>query len=352
MIWSAIQNLRSRRYARRILNETLSGRREGLNDLEDFLLENYQPLRAPMVLISQVQRSGGTLLSQLFDGHSQIAAHPDELRIGHPNEEDWPPLDPRLGAEENFRILFAAKVSRKVRRGYSKGNRDGAVQRFFLIPRIQLALFKRMFDASAPASARDILDCYFSSYFNAWLNYVDGLQSKRWVSAFAPRIADNPLAVAGFFRDYPEGRLIQIVRDPSTWFPSARNHRTTRLSGKPADYVMERWAVSASSMIRNKAEFGDRVIIIKFEDLLSKTEATMRRLSSELGIDFEPTLTTPTYLGRTVWANSSFDVGSGGVIEAPLARKAMLSSEDAQLIERIAGAVYRNVRKLALDIAA
>ena len=40
-------------------------------------------VREPMVLVSQIQRSGGTLLSRLFDGHPECHAHPYELKIGH-----------------------------------------------------------------------------------------------------------------------------------------------------------------------------------------------------------------------------------------------------------------------------
>src|SRR5690606_23176471 len=146
---------------------------------EAFLREEYEPLKAPLVLISQVQRSGGTLLSQLFDGHPQIAAHPDEFRIGHPTEEDWPPIDPALGADANFRILFAAKTSRKVSRGYAKGNRGVAVHPHFLIPRVQYGLFRHLFEKTSPKNAREVLDLYFTSYFNAWLNYAGVLGDKR-----------------------------------------------------------------------------------------------------------------------------------------------------------------------------
>jgi len=48
-------------------------------------------VREPMVLVSQIQRSGGTLLSRLFDGHPECHAHPYELKIGH--KARWPKLD-------------------------------------------------------------------------------------------------------------------------------------------------------------------------------------------------------------------------------------------------------------------
>ena len=63
-------------------------------------LEHVVEVREPLVLVSQVQRSGGTLLSQLFDGHPECHAHPSEIYIGHPRKWDWPPLD--LAAPETL----------------------------------------------------------------------------------------------------------------------------------------------------------------------------------------------------------------------------------------------------------
>lgn len=350
MVLSAFQSLRERRYLRRIMNEAFSGKREGLNDIEAFLHENFQPINAPLVLISQVQRSGGTLLSQLFDGHPQLAAHPDEFRIGYPTEEDWPPVDPALEADANFRMLFVAKNSRKVSRGYAKGNRGASVHPFFLVPRVQYNLFRHLFKKAPPKTARDVLDLYFTSYFNAWLNYAGGLDAKRWITAFAPRMADNPATVAGLFRDYPEGRLIQILRDPASWYPSARKHRTTRFAGKSAEEVLHKWVFSAQAMIRNKSVHGHKVIILRFEDLVGATEPTMKRLSEELGIGFESILTRPTYIGQTMWANSSFSVRSSGVIAAPLERDTMLSNDERVMTERLCRGTYDDAQRLALDI--
>jgi hypothetical protein len=42
------------------------------------------PVREPLVLITQIQRSGGTLFAQLLDGHSKLHVHPSELHIGKP----------------------------------------------------------------------------------------------------------------------------------------------------------------------------------------------------------------------------------------------------------------------------
>lgn len=345
-----LEKLRARIYARRIFDATLAGRREALDDVEAFLRRNFEPLKAPMVLISQVQRSGGTLLSQLFDGHAQIAAVPDELRVGHPTEEDWPSLDPAFGADENFRRLFGAKTSRKVSRGYAKGGRGDVVYPFFLIPQVQYRLFRHLFETQSPKTPRDLLDVYFTSYFNAWLNYCASLSDKRWISAFAPRKADNEEFVAGFFRDYPDGRLIQILREPASWFPSARNHRTTRLKGQSDEAVLLAWVASGQAMIRNAKTHGDRVIILRFEDLIGATEQTMQHLARLLGIGFERGLTQPSFLNRPMRANSSFGVKHAGLIAAPLERKALLSDAETTLIERTCRGTYEQAIALATDI--
>jgi len=72
-------------------------------------LEHVVPVTEPLVLCSQVQRSGGTLLSQLFDGHPECHAHPHEIKIGWPREANWPPLDLDR-PEEWFERLFEKKA--------------------------------------------------------------------------------------------------------------------------------------------------------------------------------------------------------------------------------------------------
>jgi hypothetical protein len=57
-----------------------------LEDLFRSGLKSATPITVPLALISQIQRSGGSLLSQLFDGHPEIYAHPDELKIGYPEK--------------------------------------------------------------------------------------------------------------------------------------------------------------------------------------------------------------------------------------------------------------------------
>ena len=63
-----------------------------LNRAYQTYMEHVQPVTAPLALISQIQRSGGSMLSQLFDGHPEVHAHPHELKIGYPKKYNWPEI--------------------------------------------------------------------------------------------------------------------------------------------------------------------------------------------------------------------------------------------------------------------
>ena len=329
------------------IKAALAGETANLSDIAAFIAANTTPLRLPLVLISQVQRSGGTLLSQLFDGHPALAAHPHELKIGHPDPDTWPALAPDLGADANFQMLFEPRTIRFLKNGYSKGEQDTGVQACFNVPSLQFRIFSRLYEDAPPSNQRDILDHFFTAYFRAWLNYQGDLEAKQLITGFAPRFANRDENVASFFDCYPDGRLIQIVRDPRHWLPSAKHHGRAGVDANDIAGLLAAWTASAEAMLRNKARHGDRVIVLAFDKLLGHTEATMRYLASKLAINYDPILLEPTFNGNKMKANSSFPVHEVGVVAAPLRRESLLADAEREFIERNCAGLYQRV--VALD---
>jgi Sulfotransferase family len=317
-------------------------------------LERPVAVREPLVLISQIQRSGGTLLSQLLDAHPQLHAHPHELHIGYPRDKrDWPQLDMSRGPEEWFRALREAHVDRMLVGGYRKYARkwvqyeDERLETypFLLIPSLQRRLFERCAASWPIERQRDVLDAYMTSYFNAWIdnrNLYTG--PKRWVTGFSARLAIDAVNRERFFADYPDGRLVAIVREPRSWYGSALAYNADRY-GNP-EISLRLWAASAEAMIDAKRRFGDRVFLIAFERMLGDTEGTMRALARFLGIDFTPRLITPTFNGLPIKANSSFRVERGGVLDAPLRRHEGLPADALETIDRLTDGLYDRVLEL------
>ena len=83
------------------------------------------PIHQPLVLISQIQRSGGTLLNSLLDGHPQLHVHPWEIQVGHPDKYQWPRIDLDADVEAWVQVLSEAWLSRVFRYGYRKDRFGG-----------------------------------------------------------------------------------------------------------------------------------------------------------------------------------------------------------------------------------
>ena len=100
-------------------------------------------------------------------------------------------------------------------------------------------------------------------------------------------------------------------------------------------------------MSRNKNAYGDRVCIVTFEDLISKTESVMRYLTEFLEIKFENILLEPTFNKYPIGANTSFDAEKEGIINTTLQRYKTLTREELEYIENTSNELYREVLSLA-----
>jgi len=298
---------------------------------------------APLALISQIQRSGGSLLSQLFDGHPELHAHPYELKTGYPKKYLWPEIDLSDTPEHWFELLFEENVIDDFREGYKKGPNYDTTFPFIFLPSLQRQIFLQTIGSHGAASRRDVFNAYMTSYFAAWLNDQNRSGGKRFVTAFTPRLAATEANSAAFFDVYPDGRLISIVRDPKNWYPSASRHKTKKHKYQDMTGALMQWNRNTRAMVRNSRTYGERVCILRFEDLINATEAVMRHLAGFLGIAFDPILLTPTFNKIPIKANTSFKLEAPGILSSTLSRYTTLRAEELELIDRITAEPYRAV---------
>lgn len=326
------------------------GENAGYGDKE-FELKEYQHITStrtqniirvtqPLVLISQIPRSGGTLLSQLFDKHPQCYVYPYEFY-----RSQWPIVD-----LENPHEWFR-KLTRKYLyffwngfKKYGVGTCDNPdIHPFLLPPLLQEAIFNECLGATKLRSQRDLHNCYMTSVFNAWLDnqslYTD--MPKKYVVAFSPRLSMKIENTERFFEVYPDGKLICIIRDPKSWYASARKHNKSKYA--EITKAIELWNLSTKAILEAKERFDERVYILTFQDLIRSTEATMHSLAKFLAIDFMPTLLNPTFNGLPIKANSSYPVKDYGLIKEPVKRHKELKAQEIAYIEKYASGLYEQV---------
>jgi hypothetical protein len=313
-----------------------------LQDLRRICLEHASPVTSPLALISQIQGSGGPFLSQLFDGHPELHVHPHELMIGYPEKSIWPRIDLSDGPKRWFEVLFEDIVSEYNREGYKKEKEDKETFPFVFISSLQMEIFLNYIDSVQSMTRRDIFDAYMTSYFGAWLNNQNYYGSKKFITAYMPRLGIIKENMESFFEVYPDGRLISVVRDPKSWLPSAKK----RWPGSYTDVgqALSEWNKSAQAMLWNKEKYGDCVCFIQFEDFIRKTEAIMRFLAEFLGVEFDDILLKPTFNKLPLEVNTSFQVGDHGIMNSHLSREQTVTAEELNTIERMTSEIYSLVR--------
>ena len=297
----------------------------------------------PLVLITQAPRSGGTLLMRLFDGHPQCYAIPHELATLLPAALPLP-----RDAAAAWRLLdhpmHGTWFTGGLRAGKGSLSDDRTRHRFLLPPLLQRRLFELRLAEERPDTDRGVIDCYLTSYFNAWLDH--GRPSEpRIVTGFEPSAIVHSQRLRCFHELYPDGRLVSVVRDPKSWIVSAAR-RNTRYRDRTVAIATWRDAVESALTLREQRP--DAVAIVPFEALVGETETAVRALAGFLGIEFGDELLTPTFNGQPTKANSSFPVDHSGVIGAPLERRNQLPAEDAAEIDRALGELYERALEAAL----
>jgi hypothetical protein len=282
----------------------------------------------PLILISQLPRSGGSLLSQLLDGHPQLLAYPWEMKIGYSLKIKWPNLDLRQPPDRLFAALFHPELVYMAKKGYRKGGKAKSSQKrlkfdYSAVEHYQD--FVRLLPRGA--TQRAVLDTRFSTFFQAWQPET---AHAAYISAFVPKMATQESSIANFFEDYPDGRLISILRDPADWFVSRRAHtQDGQVRYDDVDKEMGFWNRMAENALHLHRTYGDQFLLLSFKELVTDRERTMRRVCDWCSIDFNPCLLQQTFGGSPISPNTNFDDPLERLAEAVLDRKLRLTERGA-----------------------
>jgi len=312
-------------------------------DLGRICLQHAIPVTSPLALISQIRGSGGSFLNQLFDGHPELHTHPHELMIGYPEKHHWPRIDLNDRPEHWFGILFEDIVNKYNQEGYVKGKADKETFPFVFVTALQRKIFLDYMHSVQAITARDVFNGYLTSYFGAWLNNQNYNGQKKFITAFSPRLAIIKENMELFFETYPGGRLISLVRDPKNWLSFTRMRWPKRY--EDVSLAVNQWNECAQAMLRNKEKYGDSVCLVKFEDLVSKTEAVMRHLAEFLGIEFDDILLVPTFNKFPIKVNMSFNAEDYSIADSRFSAERTSIGQELDDIERITSEKYSLVLK-------
>lgn len=286
-----------------------------------------------LILISQLSRSGGSLFSQLLDGHPHMRVFPWELTIGYPSKTLWPRIDPDEEAAELFARLYDPVFSTLVKKGYRKRGKTTSTEHVPTLPfrydmAEHFARFARMLPPP-PRSRRQVIEAYLSTFFEAW-GRSTMLDQSAVVAGFVPQMAANRSNIEAFFEDFPDGRLVTILRNPADWAASRRRHAMASAKRKTPVLAKEIAAWNNMTALARDycRDWPGRVLVLSFESLVRDREKAMRSFCEWAGVDFHPALLEQTFDGQPTTPNTNYD------LTANLDRAVMTRRADLSLVER------------------
>ena len=332
----------------RMIRQVSAAKASHLEDILQICLQHISPITAPLALVSQISYSGGSLLSRLLDGHSDLHAYPCAFATDTPNKGSWPKIDITGKPEEWLNILSKAIAVAGVQEGFEQGEEDNARFPFMHLPILQKQIFIKYLASVKPLNTRHVFDAHMTACFGAWLNYQNQGLDKKFVTAYAPGLIMQNEAINNFFEIYPEGRFIALVRKPEHWIVSA-SRLEPQLYGN-AESALGDWKESVRAALQMRKKFGNRVCLIKFEDLVAQTESVMRFLSEFLRIPYEDILLEPTFNGIPIQPVNGKKTDNSNASHQNITESKTLDDDRRVLIEKMTAADYQTALRAVVDL--
>lgn len=327
---------------RHLKEETYKKWAERYNDIRVFFRLNFFnnshniDCGLPLIYISQPPRCGGTITRNLFDGHPSLHVYPYELcweKKGYHWEEGL------TNSAKNLKLLKGRWLSHAINYGFDKTGTP-----FYFL---QSAL-KTIFLNQQTQNTRETLDLYFTSFYNAWINYQNLYGNKLYGVAFCPRDTIEETLVGNYFDIYPDGYRIHIIRNPLAWWASEKSYDDKRKIVK--NYLTDRWIKSTQAGLLLAKKYPEKYILVNYENLILKTEETLQLLCQKINLPFDKILLNPTINNVDRLSNSSHGEKTKGINQASLEKwRNILAQEEITEIENTAIPLYKSALELCLN---
>jgi hypothetical protein len=276
---------------------------------------------SPLAFVCGHRKSGTTLFANLLDSHPRLAVYPFDLTLLYAYFPDYirTHTAPAERRARLHRILFTELAQRVPARALD-------------VP----AMAERFFASLPDDSLGDpgALVARLMVVFQATVGRAQaqwGVFKETSIEIYATEILDW----------FPDARFIQVLRDPRDNFAALAAGVDKHYSRLGEDHnrtlasLLNRVRIGFQMARQNSARYGDgRYRLVRFEDLTSAPEPTMRGVADFLGIDFDPCLLKPTVLGIPAGGNAFDGVATFDVSARHVDRwRERISAEDAQVIE-------------------
>ncbi len=297
-------------------------------EMEKNMDNNIKFLERP-VFISGYNKSGTTLLLSLLDNHPELVVFPEELHFFKKevlfNKNKYKAITEHTGAK----LLLSDDYLKEWTKGKS-WFKEGYPE--FDNKKLDKLLKDNI---NTHLKTKDILISIIYSY-----SVADGINFKNkkyWVSKTTQEEMFFPLLVKMFNKNIKFYYVVRDPRDVYVSFKERQNVRDEQLSKSKEN--LERFIFDWKVRV-NKACYYEKCYknfyIIKYEDLLYKPEATLKRINDGLEIDYTDSLLQPTRHGKSWGGNSVYSKEFNGITTETIGRfQKFLTKDEILFVQKL-----------------
>lgn len=253
-----------------------------------------------LVLITAWNDSGGGYTHRLFDGHPEFYVYPFEMQLGTKQTVDkfsdwfhakyrWPvfskPID-ELSPEEVFNEIIDDEVKSTSQDQLTSKFKDFNLSLDLSEWRLE---FSRLISKNVSLSRGDIVEAYIKTLFVCWKNRE--FSGKERITIGHCPITN--IDIDYILSDFPDAKIIHVVRDPMCGFVDMRLRRPEVNIIK----YCEKWNVINTMAFVSSYRHAENFKIVSYNDLLNKKNEIMAELCEWLRVEYDPVLLSPTWNG-------------------------------------------------------
>jgi hypothetical protein len=337
--------------------------------------------------IGSINRSGGSVLNRLFDGHPQIAAYPGEWCFPKDlNIYPWvdflngtpikiPSFDPKKKIDIlKFHNLQEKKEQPIHRWGKEKNDTVGARKNYlqrefyrkvktdFNYPKY-INLLKQYSEGCK--TLQTIYEARHKAYFEAWDNGANAGGMNLVVTHDSGGIFTHNLDK--YFKEFKESFHVYPVRDVFGYIASEKTRIARRYFGSrrfpkvkmsnrfvkvfkhyDLNAIIRSWLITITRVIILQEKFGvnGRFVVYRYENLINDTEQVMREMCKITGIKFDKCLLKPT-MAKKRWGGSSHQGEQKGINRGLSSYfKEVLTKDEIKEIVKQCGLIMEELSKM------
>jgi hypothetical protein len=289
-------------------------------------------------MISAMYENGGNTTHRILDGHPELLVYPFESQLGtrmvndrwaamYPTKYRWPVFALGADAGSHFDAIIDEETRVRSRTPQVSKFRDHP---FDMADEERRERFVALM-GGIPFTRANLVAAFFEATFGAWRDVSLTGRERAWVG-YSPVFG---IDAEVFLSEMRHGHLLHVVRNPWSAYAETK-HRPVPL--RLAHYV-EAWVALQAVVLAAREAVGDRITIVRFEDICDDPRAALTPFCERMRIDPAALDPLPSWNGRRL--EKVFPWGT--IVEAtPAANRATA----AELSEAERAEVTRRARVL------